>query len=66
MLFVLLVAATPLTDAEQAEKERLLNMGFVEWNRKDLRAFVNAYVSFVVLLCAAVSVRLTCAVFGFT
>jgi len=45
-------AATPLTPEEQEEKERLLQEGFVSWNRKDYRAFVSAYVSsYFVYLC---------------
>ena len=33
---------TPLSDAEQAEKERLLDSGYSHWNRRDFNAFVRA------------------------
>ncbi|KAI8055731.1 SMARCA1 protein [Syncephalis plumigaleata] len=34
--------AEPLTEEEQAEKERLLEQGFEDWNRRDFNAFVKA------------------------
>lgn len=33
--------ATPLTEAEQKEKERLSQMGFADWNRRDFQQFIN-------------------------
>lgn len=33
--------ATPLTDAEMAEKARLSEEGFPEWNRRDFQQFIN-------------------------
>jgi SWI/SNF-related matrix-associated actin-dependent regulator of chromatin subfamily A member 5 len=34
--------ATPLTEEEQEEKQRLSTHGFGEWNRRDFQQFVNA------------------------
>ncbi|KAI7133663.1 chromatin remodelling complex ATPase chain ISW1 [Hortaea werneckii] len=33
--------AEPLTEKEQAEKEKLTNEGFGEWNKRDFQQFVN-------------------------
>jgi SWI/SNF-related matrix-associated actin-dependent regulator of chromatin subfamily A member 5 len=33
--------ATPLTEEEKEEKERLSQQGFAEWNRRDFQQFVN-------------------------
>ncbi len=33
--------ATPLTEAEQAEKARMSEQGFVNWNRRDFQQFIN-------------------------
>ncbi|KAF1808678.1 putative SNF2 family helicase/ATPase [Eremomyces bilateralis CBS 781.70] len=33
--------AEPLTEDEKAEKERLSQMGFVDWNRRDFQQFIN-------------------------
>ena len=33
--------AEPLTEEEQAEKERLINKGFPEWNKRDFQQFLN-------------------------
>ncbi|KAI6793761.1 chromatin remodelling complex ATPase chain ISW1 [Hortaea werneckii] len=33
--------AEPLTEKEQAEKEKLANEGFGEWNKRDFQQFVN-------------------------
>ena len=33
--------ATDLTDAERAEKEKLAQQGFSDWNRRDFQQFVN-------------------------
>ncbi|RFU29918.1 hypothetical protein B7463_g6435, partial [Scytalidium lignicola] len=33
--------ATPLTEAEQEEKQRLSQQGFADWNRRDFQQFVN-------------------------
>lgn len=33
--------ATPLTEEEQKEKERLSQMGFGDWNRRDFQQFIN-------------------------
>ncbi|KAB5554819.1 chromatin remodelling complex ATPase chain ISW1, partial [Coniochaeta sp. 2T2.1] len=33
--------ATPLTEEEQEEKERLAQQGFGEWNRRDFQQFIN-------------------------
>jgi SWI/SNF-related matrix-associated actin-dependent regulator of chromatin subfamily A member 5 len=33
--------ATPLTEAEQEEKEALSQQGFGEWNRRDFQQFIN-------------------------
>ncbi len=34
-------SATPLTEEEQEEKQRLAQQGFGEWNRRDFQQFVN-------------------------
>lgn len=34
--------ATPLTEEEQEEKQRLSTQGFGEWNRRDFQQFINA------------------------
>ena len=34
-------SATPLTEEEQEEKQRLAQQGFDEWNRRDFQQFVN-------------------------
>ncbi|EPQ67730.1 Bgt-4682 [Blumeria graminis f. sp. tritici] len=33
--------ATPLTEEEQEEKQRLSQMGFADWNRRDFQQFIN-------------------------
>ncbi|KAH8821072.1 chromatin remodelling complex ATPase chain ISW1 [Xylogone sp. PMI_703] len=33
--------ATPLTEAEQEEKQRLSQQGFADWNRRDFQQFIN-------------------------
>jgi len=33
--------AEPLTEEEKAEKERLINKGFPEWNKRDFQQFLN-------------------------
>ncbi|RDW91257.1 chromatin-remodeling complex ATPase [Coleophoma crateriformis] len=33
--------ATPLTEEEQEEKQRLSSQGFADWNRRDFQQFVN-------------------------
>ncbi len=33
--------ATPLTEAEQADKERMSQQGFADWNRRDFQQFIN-------------------------
>ena len=33
--------AEPLTEEEKAEKERLIEMGFPEWNKRDFQQFLN-------------------------
>ena len=33
--------ASPLTEQEQAEKERMSEQGFGEWNRRDFQQFIN-------------------------
>lgn len=33
--------AEPLTEEEKAEKERLIEQGFPEWNKRDLQQFLN-------------------------
>lgn len=33
--------ATPLTEAEQEEKQRLSQQGFGDWNRRDFQQFIN-------------------------
>lgn len=33
--------ATPLTEAEQAEKARMSEQGFLHWNRRDFQQFIN-------------------------
>jgi SWI/SNF-related matrix-associated actin-dependent regulator of chromatin subfamily A member 5 len=33
--------AEPLTEEEKAEKERLINIGFPEWNKRDFQQFLN-------------------------
>jgi SWI/SNF-related matrix-associated actin-dependent regulator of chromatin subfamily A member 5 len=33
--------AEPLTEAEKAEKERLIEKGFPEWNKRDFQQFLN-------------------------
>ena len=33
--------ASPLTEAEQEEKNRLSEMGFAHWNRRDFQQFIN-------------------------
>jgi len=33
--------ATPLTEAEQADKERMSQQGFGDWNRRDFQQFIN-------------------------
>jgi SWI/SNF-related matrix-associated actin-dependent regulator of chromatin subfamily A member 5 len=34
--------ATPLTEEEQEEKEKLATQGFGDWNRRDFQQFINA------------------------
>ncbi|KAM7198630.1 ISWI chromatin-remodeling complex ATPase ISW2 [Rhypophila sp. PSN 637] len=34
--------ATPLTEEEQEEKQKLAEQGFAEWNRRDFQQFINA------------------------
>ena len=34
-------SATPLTEEEQEEKQRLAQQGFGEWNRRDFQQFIN-------------------------
>jgi SWI/SNF-related matrix-associated actin-dependent regulator of chromatin subfamily A member 5 len=38
--------AEPLTEEEQAEKEKLSEMGFGDWNRRDFQQFVNGSAKF--------------------
>lgn len=33
--------ATPLTEEEQEEKERMSSQGFADWNRRDFQQFIN-------------------------
>jgi SWI/SNF-related matrix-associated actin-dependent regulator of chromatin subfamily A member 5 len=33
--------AEPLTEAEKAEKEKLIEQGFPDWNRRDFQQFIN-------------------------
>jgi SWI/SNF-related matrix-associated actin-dependent regulator of chromatin subfamily A member 5 len=39
---LIMAAAEPLTDAEQAEKEALIRKGFEDWSRRDFQQFVRA------------------------
>ncbi|KAL5118908.1 chromatin remodeling complex Adenosinetriphosphatase [Pleosporales sp. CAS-2024a] len=38
--------AEPLTEAEKAEKERLIEKGFPEWNKRDFQQFLNGSAKF--------------------
>ncbi|TVY30562.1 ISWI chromatin-remodeling complex ATPase, partial [Lachnellula hyalina] len=38
--------ATPLTEEEQEEKQRLSQQGFADWNRRDFQQFVNGSAKF--------------------
>ncbi|KAF2801049.1 hypothetical protein K505DRAFT_43387 [Melanomma pulvis-pyrius CBS 109.77] len=38
--------AVPLTEEEKAEKERLIEQGFPEWNKRDFQQFLNGSAKF--------------------
>ncbi|KAI9688324.1 MAG: hypothetical protein M1820_010252 [Bogoriella megaspora] len=38
--------AKPLTDAEKAEKEKLITQGFGDWNKRDFQQFINGIAKY--------------------